>query len=268
MRAPLFAVAALALAACSGSVPCENSLPGGCGPTPAPAAPEAPSAPLAVEVIADSIVVDDPARRLAVALRYPVVQGGIAGREAINRQLRETAEDFWRGVAPSEPVAADAPAHEATEVEGHFEVHHADSDLVSVFQWTWAYTGGAHGNSFFHPQTYDARTGRPLALGDVIRVTPEALTALRDAVLVRLVGAAAERFETDRGDAREQLWLDDVTATQEAFEGIWTVGAEGLTVHYAPYAVGPYAAGPWEVTVPYEDLEGHLTPVTERLRTL
>ena len=258
MRALLIALALPLVACASGDTTPEA--PGPSAPTPAP------DATVAVE--ADSIVLEDPARRLTVRVLYPVVTGDVPARDAVNEQLMLAADGAWREMAPEAPLGPDAPSFERYDFDGGFEVAHADEEVVSVLQSMWVYSGGAHGNTFFLPQTYDLGTGRPLALADVIRTTPEALGVLRDAVIRGLVAEAAERFETTAADARTSLWLDDVTATPEAFEGIWTLGPDGLTVHYAPYAVSAYAAGSWHVTVPYAELTGHLGPASARIAAM
>lgn len=218
-------------------------------------------------VSADSIVVDDPARRLEARIVYPVLHGDVAAREAINEQMLLVADGAWRDMAPEEPLGPEASEYERYSFDSSYEVTHLGDGVLSLMQGLYAYTGGAHGNTFFFPQSYDLATGRPLALDDAIATTPAGLAALRDAVLSGLLDEAADRFEVPRETVRDEgyLWLDDVTATPEAFDGIWTLGADSLTVHYEPYAVSSYAAGTWHIAVAYADLAPHLGPVTRRL---
>ncbi|MEL6617196.1 MAG: DUF3298 and DUF4163 domain-containing protein [Bacteroidota bacterium] len=258
MRVSLLALA-LALAACSSPEPNPGFVPG--------PSPEAPPTTVAPTVSADSMIVDDPDRRLEARIVYPVLMGDAAAREAINEQILLVADGTWREMAPEEPLGPEASEYERYSFDGSYEVTHLGDGVLSLMQGLYAYTGGAHGNTFFFPQSYDLATGRPLALADAVQTTPDGMRALQTAVLDGLLNEAADRFDIPRETVRDEgyLWLDDVTATPEAFEGLWTLGADSLTVHYQPYAVSSYAAGTWHIPVAYADLGPHLGPVTRRL---
>ena len=195
----------------------------------------------------------------------PVVSAEYPGTDRVNESLYETANAGWSEMAPTEPLAADAGEWERYEFSGGYEVELADGPLVSLVLALHAYTGGAHGNTSFAPRTFDLETGRALTLGDMIQTTPAALGALRDAVETALVTEMASRYGDTEAQAREMLWLDDLTASAETFDGRLTIGADSLQVHFAPYAVAPYAAGTFRIPVAYGDLGGHLGPVTARI---
>ncbi|HIG75574.1 MAG TPA: DUF4163 domain-containing protein [Bacteroidetes bacterium] len=263
---PLAILLVLGLVGCStADAPAGPSTP---PPAPETAMPstvaERPSVtPTTVET--DSITVDDPARRLVVDIAVPVVSSAYAGTDRVNERLYETANAGWTEMAPLEPLAADASEWERYEFSGGYEVELADGPLVSVVLALYAYTGGAHGNTSFAPQTFDLETGRALGLEDMIQTTPAALGALRDAVESALVTEMASRYGDTEAQAREMLWLGDLTASTETFDGRMTLGADSLQVHFAPYAVAPYAAGTFRIPVAYADLDGHLGPVAARL---
>lgn len=247
--------ASLVLAACSASVP-----PSGDGPSTPPR-----THTRTTTVSTDSIVVDDPARRLTVRMAYPVLMGDAAGIDAVNEQLALVADQLWLEMAPEEPLGPDAGEWERYEFDGGYTVDYLSDDLVSLVQSTYAYTGGAHGNVFLVTQTFDLRTGRALDLDDVLHPSPAAYASLLRLTEAALVTETAARFETDEAEARTILWLDDLAPARETFDGRWTLGADSLSLHFAPYIVAPYVAGTYTVSVAYADLTGHLGPVAARL---
>lgn len=244
--------------ACSSSAPADAPA----GPADGPSAPPAPSP---TTVSADSTAFEDEARRLIVRVVFPVLSGDAPALDAVNEQLALTADQMWSEMAPDEPLGPDAFEFERYDFDGGFDVTYVGEDFVSVLQSLYAYTGGAHGNQFFAPQTYNLTTGRLLSLGDVLQDTPAAREALRAATEAALLVEAADRFEVTPDEARETLWMEDITAEPEMFEFRWTLGTDSLHLHLPPYAVASYAAGPFHVAIPYADLAGYLGPVTARL---
>ncbi|HXR98967.1 MAG TPA: RsiV family protein, partial [Pyrinomonadaceae bacterium] len=48
-------------------------------------------------------------------------------------------------------------------------------------------------------------------------------------------------------------------AKADNYQG-WTITKRGLGIYFDPYQVGPYAAGPQFVLVPYSDLKDLINP--------
>ena len=129
------------------------------------------------------------------------------------------------------------------------EVAALTPSLVSVRLDFYAYTGGAHPNTWYAFATWtwdeddeewrraDACTALR-ALG--YRCDP---SALRTAITVDLLGQEAAWVVEGSVDATTPWLLDPFTVT-----------TRGLRFDYAPYDVGPYAQGPFEVRVPFETL--------------
>lgn len=259
MLAPLPPLVALAfvLAACAApDGPAPGSAVGSSAGTPGAPGAATPT------VTTDSLVVTDAATGLDIRIGYPVVAGAAAA-DAVNEQIARTVAEIALEYEEMEPPPEGAMWTVA--VDGGYELTLLTDGVVSFNQHAWAYAGGAHGNSFFYPQSYALDTGRPLALDDVVRATPAGLAALAEAAREGIVRAYRVRMEGSIEEAREAAWLDDVTATREAFEGVWSVAPDSLVLHYAPYAVGPYAAGSFRVPVPFSELGGHLGPVAAAL---
>jgi hypothetical protein len=213
--------------------------------------------------------------------QFFVVSGGVRPpvREAVNRSLLglvagrtslgvpedegdeppatidEAAIEFFSGWAESRAeLPEDAPAAYARWVdERRLEVIHADHQVLSVELGLYAFTGGAHPNTFIELASFDLATGKPLELADLVAAGADA----------RLAALGERQFrkarEIPEGESLEEagFWFED-----DRFElsGNFAVTAEGLAFVFNPYEVAPYVFGPTRITLPWKELRGLLRP--------
>lgn len=111
------------------------------------------------------------------------------------------------------------------------------------------YLGGAHGMREERYFLFDMEKNRQIVLADIVR--ENAGLTLRQLAAVRLreragldENAPLSRggFSTDLPEIPENFFLTPV----------------GLGFHWDPYEIAPYAAGPVEIIIPYEELEDTL----------
>ena len=141
-----------------------------------------------------------------------------------------------------------------------------DGHYVSVVRSDYADTGSAHPNSDVDTILWDANARKRISIRPFFTETADngpTLTAMRKAAITSL------NLEKKKRDAND-------TATAEWYKGVepklLKIGAvtlapsteagksSGLTFHYPPYAVGPYAEGEYVAFVPWETLKPYLTP--------
>ena len=142
---------------------------------------------------------------------------------------------------------------------------------VSIVRSDYMDTGGAHPNSTVDTILWDSAAGKRISIRPFFTATADngpAMTAMHEAVIASL---KAEKKKRDSSD----------TATAEWFKGVepklLKIGAvtlapsteagksSGLTFHYPPYAVGPYAEGDYVAFVPWEALKPYLAPEGQRI---
>jgi len=122
---------------------------------------------------------------------------------------------------------------------------------LSLLSQVYNYTGGAHGNTYF--ETYLLETAAAgitvLDLRDLFLSNGEWLDRLSELLLADLLGQEAQ-------------WVVDgeVAALTEADLAAFTLGPTGLRFYFAPYAMGPYVQGSFEVTLPFEAILGLARP--------
>lgn len=142
---------------------------------------------------------------------------------------------------------------------------------VSIVRNDYMDTHGAHPNTDVNTILWDKSEKKPISIRPFFTETADngpTMTALLKAVIASL---KAEKKKREAGD----------TATAEWFKGLepklLKIGAvtlapstevgksSGLTFHYPPYAVGPYAEGQYVAFVPRETLKPYLTPEGAKL---
>ena len=142
---------------------------------------------------------------------------------------------------------------------------------VSVVRDDYMDTHGAHPNTDVNTILWDKAENKRISIRPFFTESADngpTMTALQKAIIASL------RIEKKKRDSSE-------TATAEWFKGVepklLKIGAvtlapsteagksSGLTFHYPPYAVGPYAEGQYVAFVPWETLKPYLTPEGARI---
>lgn len=132
--------------------------------------------------------------------------------------------------------------------------------LVSALRSVSSFSGGAHGNLFLDPLTWDRTTRDFVRLDHFLS---------EDAAGWKALQAIARMLKADLS-AREGLWADRIAmaavpdpAALQSFtlEPSTTQGrVGGLAFHFAPYELGPYSAGPQRAVIPQAAFRSGLKP--------
>jgi len=156
-----------------------------------------------------------------------------------------------------------------------WEVTHVSDVYLSALGTQWLFTGGAHGNTEFASVIWRRDEG---GAGEEVPVTaffadganPEApvWAVLADVMLAQWeeewVSRMGQPFSED-----DQVWRDGAAKTLTYRTDGYLIAtllpstladkSAGLTFHYAPYALGPYAAGSFSFDVPHAVFAAYLT---------
>ena len=170
-------------------------------------------------------------------------QEGLSGREAFLDAAREDLA--WR---MEQGVSEDmVPFQLCREVQ----VTRGDRRVLSLAFTDESFAGGAHGYAFHWGLNFDTLTGEVLTLSDL----SEDETFLDD--------CAQRLFEVASGPEYVMQGLfDDYADYLPGLlrENNWYFTPEGLTVLANAYEVGPYAAGTFAFTLPWNWLVWHVKP--------
>ena len=128
-----------------------------------------------------------------------------------------------------------------------------DDHFVSLFFDGYEFTGGAHGAHIYETMVFDVASGKRLALSDIFS-TSTYLQVLAREYRAKL---GATSSVTDMSDTD---WLKQGTEPTADNYKYWYLAHDGLHVIFPPYQVAAYAAGEFDIVVPYADLQDILQP--------
>ena len=128
----------------------------------------------------------------------------------------------------------------------------AQDDLMSIrFDVGTYYQGAAHPNSYSEVINYDLKNGKQLKLSDLFKPGAKYLQALS-------VYSIADLKKQGKDLLPEQI--ESGAAPKAENYQSWNIGKTGLGINFDAYQVGPYAAGPQFVMVPYSNLKDLINP--------
>lgn len=165
--------------------------------------------------------------------------------DEINRRVEEATESFVEAVIEREDENGGRPISTLTI---DYELTHTDDRLVSVYLGFDTYIAiSAHPLPASQSLNFDISNAQFLSLGDLF--LPEV-----DPLGIILAVVEPELLSRDLGFTAGVA--EGVLRSREN----WNLLPEGLRVNFDVYEVGPYAAGPQHVLIPWEVLSAHLDP--------
>ena len=192
-------------------------------------------------------------------ISYPVVsiEGNDAAAEKINADIQERVDSFQADTMLLD-MAKEGYEYFLTEDNDYpflgyssdlsFTVTRSDSNVISFVLTNYEFSGGAHGNYVSVGINYDTRTGELINFANL----GENSETFHDATFTFIQELAATEFY--QGQMYPENTPEDLETVLYADEK-WHFSTSGLVFIADPYALGPYAAGAIEFTIPYSDLE-------------
>jgi hypothetical protein len=132
-------------------------------------------------------------------------------------------------------------------------------DIVSLWQSTYRYTGGVHGNSGMDGANYWKIDGRPVrfTLHEIFRPDSNAVQKLATYCFESLRRQGAQFIVAP---PRPEFRVSSINGRD--LSGSFLINHGGLIFHFDHNSVGPYADGPYTVYVPWSEVQDQLRPDT------
>ena len=141
-----------------------------------------------------------------------------------------------------------------------------DGQYVSIVRSDYMDTHGAHPNSDLNTILWDAAAKKRISIRPFFTEAADNGPTMKAMLKAVITSLNIEKKKRDAGDTATAEWYKDlepklvkigaVTLAPSTVSG----KSSGLTFHYPPYAVGPYAEGEYVAFVPWETLKSYLTP--------
>lgn len=213
-----------------------------------------------VEITAKQIKESNKKLMYEIAAEYPqITGGGNPNFEKFNQVARasvtKTVADFRKEMAPQQ--GEDEPRPEGSmgsDLNVNYDIALAQDDLLSVeFNVGSYYQGAAHPNSYSEVLNYDLKNGKQLKLSDLFKPGAKYLQAIATYCIADL-----KKQGKDKGLMDEEI-EKGAAASPKNYQS-WTITRRGIGINFDSYQVGPYAAGPQFVLVPYSTLKDLINP--------
>lgn len=125
-----------------------------------------------------------------------------------------------------------------------FQVEMIGKDFISISFGESTYLGGAHPNFQSYSLNYNLKNGKTFELKDMFKKNAGYLKTISAFSIMKISEKQGEKTE----------WIETGAAAKDKNFDSWTISQNGLKFLFDPYQVGPYAAGSFEVMMPYESL--------------
>jgi hypothetical protein len=141
-----------------------------------------------------------------------------------------------------------------------------DGRYVSIVRSDYTNTGGAHPNSGVNTILWDSTANKRISIRPFFTETADNGPTMKAMVKAVIASLTTEKKKRDAGDSATSEWFKGVEPKLLKIGAVTLAPStasgksSGLTFHYPPYAVGPYAEGEYVAFVPWETLKPFLTP--------
>jgi len=216
----------------------------------------------AVRVVPKLIKEANKQAHYTIDVEYPQIEGDPRfdkfNREARGLITKDVAAFKTAETATGSEPGVELPAEtQESSLDIGYEIRYATDDLISVEFTEREYSrGAAHPNSATSVLNYDVKNGKKLVLADLFNAKSNYLNVISSYCIKDL---------RDRSKKDSNLMLTDDMIQTGAGARVdnykaWAITKKGLWITFDPYQVGPYAAGPQYVLVPYSTLKDIIKP--------
>ena len=195
-----------------------------------------------------------------IAAEYPQLTGSTnPNAEKFNQAVRglvmKNVSGFKKEMAA--PQEGEPPSGSmGSDIGISYTVALAQDDLASIkFDVGSYYQGAAHPNSSSEVVNFDLKNGRPLKLADLFKPGAKYLQTISAYAIKDL-----KKQSKDKGGMLDDGLIDTGAGAVARNYQSWTITRKGIGINFDPYQVGPYAAGPQYVLVPYATIKDLINP--------
>lgn len=215
-----------------------------------------------VDIVSKQVKESNKKLMYEIAVQYPQFEGGNNPNfEKFNQLVRGSVmkkiTGFKKDMVPEEGEQPRPAGSMGSDLSVGYTVALAQDDVISVqFDVGSYYMGAAHPNSYTEVINYDLKNGKQLKLSDLFKPGAKYLQPIATYCIADLKKQRA----TEKGQGLTDSEIDSGAAPTPKNYQSWTITKKGLGINFDAYQVGPYAAGPQFVMVPYAAVKDVINP--------
>ena len=216
-----------------------------------------------LKLVARQIKEDNKKKRYTMAVEYPQIEGAAsASVERFNKEVSGfvTAEiNEWKATAGRDPNEDGGSIGGDDDLTVRYDVMLATNDLASIVFFGSVYNHGTpHPNSYSKVINYDLKNNHPLKLADLFQPNSNYLATISSYSINDL--KRKSKKAGPNGSLLDDENIEEGASAKEDNYRSWNITPKGLLVTFDAYQVGPYAAGPQTVVIPYAALKAIINP--------
>jgi len=206
--------------------------------------------------IVDITVSLDATIRANAALAADSLSEGKAWAAKRRGYARSATRDMPAAISAAKPWTFERKYQVRSVVAGHY---------VSVVRSDYMDTNGAHPNSDVDTILWDDTQKKRISIRPFFSETDDGGVTMRAMLEAVIAALKAEKKSRGVDDYSGVDWYKELKPSLTKVGAVAltpsteTGKSAGLTFHYPPYAVGPYAEGGYAVFVPWETLKPYLS---------
>lgn len=158
------------------------------------------------------------------------------------------------------------------DFERKYEIRSVVADrYVSILRNDYMNTRGAHPNSDVNTILWDKADNRRISIRPFFTETTDNGATMKAMVTAVIASLKAEKAKRGTSETATDEWFKELKPSLLRIGAVTLAPSteagksSGLTFHYPPYAVGPYAEGEYVAFVPWETLKPYLTTEGTRI---
>lgn len=158
------------------------------------------------------------------------------------------------------------------DFERKYEIRSVVADrYVSVLRNDYMNTRGAHPNSDVNTILWDKADNKRISIRPFFTDTADNGATMKAMVTAVIASLKAEKTKRGTSETATDEWFKELKPSLLRIGAVTLAPSteagksSGLTFHYPPYAVGPYAEGEYVAFVPWETLKPYLTAEGTRI---
>ncbi len=194
-----------------------------------------------------------------IKLSYPVAHDGAPALNdkvttAVGEYVATTTNIFKESIKDAEQWYSGAKYG----LEGEYDIPLQNDRFVSIMFNGYMFTGGAHGMQIYQTMVFDTLNAKKLVFSDVFdgnKYTNELSAAFRKKI------NGLETLEMSDAD-----WIKSGTEAKPENFQYWYLAKDGFHVIFPPYQIAAYAAGSFDLAVPYSELPSLKPDVANALK--
>jgi len=216
-----------------------------------------------VEIIARQIKEKNKKLKYEIDAEYPQLTGSTdpnfekfnqAARGLVTKQVSAFRKQMTENASVENPVDSET----GSDLSAGYSIALAQDDLISVQFDIGGYSAGAaHPNSYADVINFDLRNGKQLRLSDLFKPGAKYLPALSSHCVQDLKKQSKQK---GADGILDDDWIQRGAGPDANNYRSWTITKNGIGITFDSYQVGPYAAGPQYVLVPYTALKEIIKP--------